>query len=246
MSEKAAQDGLNEVASTQLKKSQAARSKVSKKLIGKENSAEEKPALEKKSSSFYMKKMRAGLAESGYVKHEAWVLPEHRNMLKHLEKQLRQPFSAGKIALEEYMTTAETWTLDRLFGAFQSLDEVTSKEITLTLVQGSEQSIKLEMNDFGGLPIYIAVVGEQIIVDTVLIELEAINDVARFNDSVLRSREMFPLSSIGIESMPNGQTVYNMFGALSAQSSLTNIVTEVHTLVENVQRASEAFLGFFK
>jgi uncharacterized protein YjfI (DUF2170 family) len=56
---------------------------------------------------------------------------------------------------------------------------------------------------------------------------------------------MFPLSSIGIESMPNGQVVYNMFGALSSDSSLTNVVTEIKTLVDNVQRASEAFERFF-
>ena len=70
---------------------------------------------------------------------------------------------------------------------------MTSNDITLSLVQGSESSIKLEMNDFGGLPIYIAVVGEQIIVDTVLVDAESINDVPAFNDAVLRSREMFPL-----------------------------------------------------
>lgn len=144
------------------------------------------------------------------------------------------------------MTTAEKWTLDRLHQAFQALDEVASKEITLTLVQGAEQSLKLEMNEYGGLPIHIAVVGEQIIVDTVLVDVDSIKDVARFNDAVLRSRELFPLSSIGLEVMPNGQTVYNMFGALSANSSLTNVVTEVFTLVDNVQRAAEAFEGFFK
>lgn len=143
------------------------------------------------------------------------------------------------------MIAGENWTIDRLFGALQALDEVTSNEIGLSLIQGAEPSIKLEMHDFGGLPIYIAVVGEQIIVDTVLVDLESINDVARFNDAVLRSREMFPLSSIGIESMPNGQTVYNMFGALSASSNLTNVVTEVKTLVDNVQRATEAFESFF-
>ena len=88
-------------------------------------------------------------------------------------------------------------------------------------------------------------VGDQIIVDTVLVDVESISDVAAFNDAVLRSREMFPLSSIGIESMPNGQVVYNMFGSLSAGSSLTNVVTEVKTLVDNVQRASEAFERFF-
>jgi uncharacterized protein YjfI (DUF2170 family) len=204
-----------------------------------------KPPAEKKSSSFYMKKMRAGLADAGYVKHEAWVLPENRGALKRVEKQLRQPVMAGSFNLEEHMTTADTWTIERLFGALQALEQVASNEIGLTLIQGSEQSIKLDMNEYGGLPIYIAVVGEQIIVDTVLVDVESIKDVVHFNDAVLRSRELFPLSSIGIEVMPNGQTVYNMFGALSANSSLTNVVTEVHTLVDNVQRATEAFERFF-
>jgi uncharacterized protein YjfI (DUF2170 family) len=146
---------------------------------------------------------------------------------------------------ENYMSAGTNWNIDRLFSALQALDEVVSKDITLSLIQGSESSIKLEMNDFGGLPIYIAVVGEQIIVDTVLVDVESIKDVPAFNDAVLRSRELFPLSSIGIESMPNGQIVYNMFGALSSDSSLTNVVTEVKTLVDNVQRASEAFERFF-
>ncbi|OOV94577.1 hypothetical protein MF4836_17510 [Pseudomonas sp. MF4836] len=192
-----------------------------------------------------MKQMRAGLSAAGYVKHETWVLPENRSVLKELEKKLRQPLMAGSPVLENNMIAGENWSIDRLFSALQALDEVTSREITLTLMQGSEQSIKLQMNEYGGLPIYIAVVGEQIIVDTVLVDLESINDVVRFNDAVLRSREMFPLSSIGIESMPNGQTVYNMFGALSSGSNLTNVVTEVRTLIDNVQRATEAFESFF-
>ncbi|WP_186828389.1 YjfI family protein [Pseudomonas chlororaphis] len=202
-------------------------------------------AAGKKPSSFYMKQMRAGLSAAGYVKHETWVLPENRSVLKHIEKKLRQPLIGGAPVLETDMIAGENWTIDRLFSALQALDDVASNEIGLTLIQGAEQSIKLDMHEFGGLPIYIAVVGEQIIVDTVLVDLESINDVARFNDAVLRSREMFPLSSIGIESMPNGQTVYNMFGALSSGSNLTNVVTEIKTLVDNVQRATEAFESFF-
>ncbi|MGW8463268.1 YjfI family protein [Pseudomonas sp. CLCA07] len=204
-----------------------------------------KPSV-KKPSSFYMKQMRAGLAAAGYVKHETWVLPENRSLLKQMEQQLRQPILAGSFMSENYMSASNNWNIDSLFNALKALDEVVSNDITLSLVQGSESSIKLEMNDFGGLPIYIAVVGDQVIVDTVLVDVESINDVPAFNDAVLRSREMFPLSSIGIESMPNGQVVYNMFGALSSDSSLTNVVTEVKTLVDNVQRAIEAFERFFK
>jgi len=204
-----------------------------------------KPSV-KKPSSFYMKQMRAGLAAAGYVKHESWVLPENRSLLKQMEQQLRQPILAGSFMSEIYMSAGNNWNIDSLFNALKALDEVASQEITLSLIQSAEPSIKLEMNEIGGLPIHIAVAGEQIIVDTVLVDIESINDVAAFNDAVLRSREMFPLSSIGIESMPNGQTVYNMFGALSSDSSLTNVVTEVQTLADNVQRAIEAFERFFK
>ncbi|MFP0195308.1 YjfI family protein [Pseudomonas sp. PHC1] len=200
----------------------------------------------KKPSSFYMKQMRAGLAAAGYVKHETWVLPENRSLLKQMEQQLRQPILAGSFMSENYMSAGNNWNIDSLHNAFKALDEVASQEITLSLIQSSEPSLKLEMNEFGGLPIHIAIAGQQIIVDTVLVDIDSITDVRAFNDAVLRSREMFPLSSIGIETMPNGQTVYNMFGALSADSSLTNVVTEVKTLVDNVQRASEAFEHFFK
>ncbi|WP_236180143.1 YjfI family protein [Pseudomonas sputi] len=200
----------------------------------------------KKPSSFYMKQMRAGLAAAGYVKHETWVLPENRSLLKQMEQQLRQPILAGSFMSENYMSAGNNWNIESLHNAFKALDEVASQEITLSLIQSSEPSLKLEMNEFGGLPIHIAIAGQQIIVDTVLVDIDSITDVRAFNDAVLRSREMFPLSSIGIETMPNGQTVYNMFGALSADSSLTNVVTEVKTLVDNVQRASEAFEHFFK
>src|SRR5471030_1077412 len=177
----------------------------------------------KKPSSFYMKQMRAGLGAAGYVKHETWVLPENRSLLKQMEKQLRQPILADSFMSENYMSAGTNWNIDRLFSAFQALDEVVSNDITLSLVQGSESSIKLEMNDFGGLPIYIAVVGEQIIVDTVLVDVETIKDVPAFNDAVLRSRELFPLSSIGIESMPNGQVVYNMCSAPAKPLNVSSI-----------------------
>lgn len=200
----------------------------------------------KKTSAFYMRRMREGLTNAGYVKHEAYVLPENKELLKQIERRLRQPLLAGNFNMEIQMSASEQWTIDRLYQALQALDEVRSQALVVTLVQGAEPSIKVEMSDFGDLPVFIAVVGDQIIVDTLLVDQDSITDPARFNDTVLRSRELFPLSSIGIETMPNGQTVYNVFGALSSASSLSNVVTEIHTLVDNVQRAIEAFAGFLK
>ena len=91
-----------------------------------------------------MKQMRAGLSAAGYVKHETWVLPENRSLLKQMEKQLRQPILAGSFMSEDYMSAGNNWNIDRLYSALQALDEVVSNDITLSLVQGSESSIKLE------------------------------------------------------------------------------------------------------
>lgn len=200
---------------------------------------------EKKTSAFYMKRMRDRLAGAGYVKHETWVLPENKGTLLAVEKRLRQPLRPGVFNLEDYMTAPENWTVGRLYDALSALDPIAAKEISIALIQGAEPSIKLEMHEYGDLPLFIAVVGEQIIVDTLLVAADEISNVAAFNDAVLRSRELFPLSSIGIETMPNGQTLYSMFGALSAGSSLTNVVTEIETLADNVQRATQAFEHFF-
>lgn len=199
-----------------------------------------------KTSAYYMKRMRDSLYAAGYVKHEGFVLPENKPLFKELEKRLRQPLIAGEFKMESYMTADTSWNTKRLFDALSAVDSETIGEVQLSLVEGAEQAIKIEMQDFGGLPIFIVVAGEQIIVDTLLVGTDGVVDEAGFKDAVLRSREMFPLSSIGIESMPNGESAYNMFGALSAASTLTNVVTEILTLAENVQRAVVAFDQFFR
>lgn len=199
-----------------------------------------------KTSAFYMRRMRDALNAAGYVKHEAFVLPENKPLLKEVEKRLRQPLIAGNFKMESYMTAGNTWSTKRLFDALSAVDEDTLGDVQLSLMEGAEQAIKIEMNNYGGLPIFIVVAGEQIIVDTLLVEAEGIVDEPGFKDAVLRSREMFPLSSIGIETMPSGDSAYNMFGALSANSSVTNVVTEILTLAENVQRAVVAFDQFFR
>lgn len=199
-----------------------------------------------KTSAYYMRRMRDALHAAGYVKHEGFVLPENKPLFKELEKRLRQPLIAGEFKLESYMTADTYWNTKRLFDALGAVDAETLGDVQLSLIEGAEQAIKIEMNDFGGLPIFIVVAGEQIIVDTLLVGADEVIDESGFKDAVLRSREMFPLSSIGIETMPNGESAYNMFGALSATSTLTNVVTEILTLAENVQRAVVAFDQFFR
>ncbi|SQG00754.1 Uncharacterized protein conserved in bacteria [Paucimonas lemoignei] len=200
--------------------------------------------MARKTSTDYMREMRARLTAAGYVKRELYVLPENAEVLRNVEKVLRQPYLGNRIKLEGFMTENTKWTIDTLHSALIELDVVKNNEIELTLVQGAEPSLSLAMHNFGGLPIIIAIAGDQILVDSVLVYASQVKDAAAFNDTVLRSRDIFPLSSIGIETMPNGEVVYNMFGALSAASSLTVIVHEVFTLADNVIRAADAYEDF--
>lgn len=200
--------------------------------------------MARKTSTDYMREMRARLTAAGLVKRELYVLPENADVLRTIEKALRQPYRGNRVKLEQFMTENTNWTIDTLYSALVEQDAVKNDEMELTLLQGSEPSLKVTMNHFGGLPIIIAIAGNQILVDAVLVYASQVKDAAEFNEAVLRSRDIFPLSSIGIETMPNGDAVYNMFGALSAASSLSVIVHEVLTLADNVIRAAEAYEHF--
>ncbi len=194
-----------------------------------------------KTTADYVRDMRTRLREAGLVKREFWILPENATALRGIEKALRQPFLGERIKLEAFMTENINWTINSLHKALSELEVVSSGEIVLTLAENAEQSIKLSMTEFGDLPLYLAVSGDQILVDATLVEVSRVKDPAVFNNLVLRSRDLFPLSSVGIERVGDGTEVYCMFGALSAASTITVIVQEIFTLAENVIRAVEAF-----
>jgi uncharacterized protein YjfI (DUF2170 family) len=96
------------------------------------------------------------------------------------------------------------------------------------------------MYDYGDLPLFMAVVGRQIVVEAMLWPVSQVRDAARFNEEVLRTHKLFPLSTLGIETL-DGEAVYIMFGALSAGSSLADVLFEIEALADNVIRATEAF-----
>ena len=57
-----------------------------------------------------------------------------------------------------------------------------------------------------------------------------VRDAVAFNEEVLRSHKLFPLSSIGLEKMVDGRDCYTMFGALSSSSTLSDVVFEIELL----------------
>lgn len=198
--------------------------------------------MERKSSAYYQRLHRQRLREKGLLKKELWVLPEYAEDLLAVEKQMRQPRGAQTFIKEGIgMNTMAPWTTDTLFEALQGSEPVKSGAATLELLDGAEASLLITMKDYGDLPLFLAVAGGQIVVEAYLWPVSQIRDRAAFNEQVLRTQKLFPLSTVGIETFANGEAAYIVFGALSAASSLANVIYEIETLGDNVIKITEAF-----
>ncbi|WP_028023346.1 DUF2170 family protein [Enterovibrio calviensis] len=106
-------------------------------------------------------------------------------------------------------------------------------------VTEAEGSLCLTNED--GIEAFLAVAGEQILVEALLFQQDAVKDVSGLNDTILRTHKMFPLSTIGINDIA-GDSYYAAFGSLSSQSKAETVVIEVATLFRNV----EAFLELYQ
>jgi len=205
---------------------------------------------EKKTSAFYQRQHRQRMRDQGFVKKEVWILPRHAALLTQFERQLRRPV-AQDLKLPGFtngglnaMTQPSLWAIVSLHDALQKEVLFQSGEATAELVQGADPSILITLSEYGDLPVYLTLAGEQIIVESLMWPLSDINDVAKFNDEVLRTHKLFPLSTISLDTLPDGNEYYTMFGALSATSLLSNIIFEVETLADNVIKAADAYGTF--
>lgn len=213
--------------------------------MSKQDESEDPTSSKPKGSGHYMREMRTRLKEQGFVPRDVWVLPENSKILREIEKRLRQPLTADAGNLETLMSMTNTWNAKSLHEALATASLVTDGSAELKLVGTIEQSIQVVMAKHGDLPLYLAVSGEQIVVEATLFPVSAISDVVVFNEMVLRSRSMFPLSALSIEQDGNGIDQYVMYGALSAGSKLESIVTEIETLADNIINAAKAFESFY-
>lgn len=220
--------------------------------------------MTKKSSAEYQREYRKRLREQGLVKKEVWVLPENGKSLTELEKQLRKPTKDTTIQREietggTKMTdsfansaaglvspTANRWTNESLFNALKEQPAFNNQSCSIEIIDGLNSTIVIAMHNYGDLPIFVTTGGEQILAEAVLFALDDVNDTAKFNEYVLKTHKYMPLSTISIETDSNHGDYYYMFGALSASSSINEIVLEVETLAENTIQATEAFQAFLK
>ncbi|MGF1717713.1 DUF2170 family protein [Photobacterium chitinilyticum] len=124
-----------------------------------------------------------------------------------------------------------TWQLTELLPVLSDHDGWQVKEHDQTLIISNEDNIDA----------YLAVAGEQILVEVLLFPHQQVSDVHALNDLILRTHKMFPLSTIGINNI-DGDSYYVAFGSLSSQSKAESILIEVATLFRNV----EAFIDLYQ
>ena len=198
-----------------------------------------------KSSAHYQREYRKRLRQQGLVKKEVWIRPEHSEQLAAVEKSLRSADPDSQVPGGTTMSeNTSAWTTMSLYEALKSEEPFTGGNASIRLIDGIEPSLELEMHEYGDLPVFITVYGEQIIAEAVLWPQEDVKDPAEFNDTVLRTHKYFPLSTISLDSLREGGAYYQMFGALSATSRLHSVLYEIETLARNVIQATEAYSGF--
>ncbi|HBW2166282.1 TPA: DUF2170 family protein, partial [Klebsiella pneumoniae] len=115
------------------------------------------------------------------------------------------------------------------------------------LQQAAELNVKIDyndhsfiiiMNDYGDLRLNVLFTSRQIIIETIICPLSAIQRQDLFNAFILRHQKLLPLSSVAISHLKNDE-YYVAFGALSLNSSLEDVVLEIATLAANALDLAE-------
>jgi uncharacterized protein YjfI (DUF2170 family) len=154
--------------------------------------------------------------------------------------------SAPKYAPESEMSKDGNWTTETLHRALAESEAADEDVIKVELVAGIDPGILVTMAEFGDLPLLMSVSGSQILVETLLWPVDEVKDTAAFNDLILKTHKLLPLSAFGIRQGPDGKDYYEMFGSLSAGSILESVLFEIETLADNAMQAAEAYQSDLK
>ena len=133
------------------------------------------------------------------------------------------------------------WNTETLYQALENSEPAGEGAFNVELVEGTDPGILITMTEFGDLPLLMSVSGSQILVETLLWPVDEVKDAAAFNDLILKTHKLLPLSAFGIRQGPDGKDYYEMFGSLSAGSILESVLFEIETLADNAMQAAEAY-----
>ncbi|MEP7702715.1 YjfI family protein [Paraglaciecola sp. 25GB23A] len=123
-----------------------------------------------------------------------------------------------------------TWDLNQLEALLgDNADLVVTKEQNCLMIANSD-----------GIDAWLAISGEQIIIETLLFAKSEVKDCAVLNEEILKTHMLFPLTTVGI-SQVGGDEYYTAFGSLSSQSKAESIAIELNTLFQNVEAFIDAY-----
>lgn len=123
-----------------------------------------------------------------------------------------------------------SWNLQQLSELLAQQDQYVVTEEEHCLLIANED----------GIDAWLAISGEQILVESLLFAVSEVQDTRALNDEILRTHMVFPLTTVGISSVA-GEDYYTAFGALSAQSKVESVQIEIETLFQNVASFIDAY-----
>ncbi len=94
-----------------------------------------------------------------------------------------------------------------------------------------------------GLDAYVAVSGRQILVESILFSKQQVKNPSALNEEILKTHQLFPLTSICITRLDNDE-YYAAFGAISSSTDEASVLVEVETLFGNVSEILDAYEQF--
>lgn len=128
-----------------------------------------------------------------------------------------------------------TWDISQLFNVLKDDENfVVTQELDCLLIANDD-----------GIDAWLAISGEQIIVETILFSADQVKDRNALDREILSTHMLFPLSTVGI-SVIDGEEYYVAFGALSSQSKQQSIEIEIATLFQNVVGFLDAYDSHLK
>lgn len=136
------------------------------------------------------------------------------------------------------------WNTTGLYSTLITSDMFVANHASVELIDGIDPSLLITLHEYGDLPVFLSISGDQIIVESVLWPMSYVTSVDKLNLLILKTHKLIPLSTISVEKAGDGKNYYHMFGALSAASSLNDILFEIDVLGANVIQAVEAYGDF--
>lgn len=190
---------------------------------------------------------RRKLLEKGLKRVEVWVRPTDAPLIQDIATHLRRgsiihvspprvPSSGNRNTLEEHEimeALSSPWTIETLKQAIQDSDDLLPGEFECRKSVGASPVLEVAVEAAGGVTLFVAVQDEQIVTTTMLWARADQEDPVAFEAMMLRAHKVcLPLSALSIDTI-DGQEYYELFGTMSARSTVQSIIVEFRTIANN-------------